>query len=95
MKKSSRRRRRKKTVDLRTLTLRQYMTLEAVPPIYTATELADRSGVPRPKCSKVLHGEAIYPAGMSAIAAALAGADGKPIDDELLGLLVENAAAAA
>jgi hypothetical protein len=51
--------------------------------------------VPRPKCSEILAGKEIYPAARSAIAAALAGKDGRPIDDELLDTLVANSRGAA
>lgn len=76
-----------RTIDLETLTLRQYATLVSKPPIYTPQDLVERTGLPQPRASEIFRGIRIYPAGCEKVKQALGG-----ISDQLFESLLANSA---
>lgn len=79
-----RRRSRRRVLRLDELTLRQYMVLEARPPMYRPADLVEATGLPQPRVSEVLRGVRIYPKALERIRLLL------QIDQELLDALIEN-----
>jgi len=79
-----RKRSRRRTLRLDQLTLRQYLVIQAKPPMYRPADLVERTGIPQPRVSEVLRGVRIYPAALARIREVLG------IDEELLDVLIEN-----
>lgn len=84
-------RRRLVSIDLFTLTLRQYMAVFARPPMARPQDLVERSGLSQPRVSELLRGSRIYPAGLAQARAAL----GLSKDAALFEALLENSGRAA
>lgn len=78
----------RRSIDLSKLTLRQFMTLVTRPPLYQVRDLVERTGLPQPRCSEVLRGIRIYPAGLARVREEV----GLAKDEALFDRLLENSA---
>jgi hypothetical protein len=87
-------RRRPRTIDLASLSLRQYLVLEAAPPIYSGAELLARlkaaglvtDDALQPRLSEMLRGDVTYPAAREPVRRLLG------VEDAFLRRLIENGA---
>lgn len=75
---------RNATVDLESLTLRQYLALRHN--LFRPAELAGMTGIPKPRASEILRGIPAYPRAMKAVRTFL----GDSVDDELFAALMRN-----
>ncbi len=75
------------TIDLATLTLRQWLALRRN--LFRPAELARMTGIPKPRASEILRGQPIYPAATAKVRTFL----GDEVDDELFAALMTNTAA--